>query len=89
MKGPLTILEQEAVRLRKRLDAGEASEEERRRLIEVFEELEVRLVADAKRRAGGSVLLQEMAAAQLGFLRELERMARGRVADPPLQEVGK
>ncbi len=68
-------LEQEAVALRKKLNAGRASEEERQRLLEVFEELELLLVADDKRRRGDT-LLSEMASSQLGFLKELEKMTR-------------
>ncbi len=72
-------LEREAVQLRKKLNAGRASEQERQRLIKVFEELEKLLLADEKRRGRG-IVLDEMARSQLGFLKELERMggAQGR-----------
>ncbi len=68
-------LEREAVDLRKKLNAGRASEAERRRLLEVFAELERLLVADDKRRRRDT-LLSEMATSQLGFLKELEKMTR-------------
>ena len=68
-------MEKEAVGLRRKLNAGRASEDDRRRLIQVFEELERLLLADDKRRQR-ETLLTEMTKSQLGFLKELERMTR-------------
>ncbi|MCP4658272.1 MAG: AAA family ATPase, partial [bacterium] len=68
--------EEEARRLREKIEAGEATEADRRQLISLLEELEVLQADDEKRRSQGP-LLSELAKAQIGFLRQLDGMIQG------------
>jgi hypothetical protein len=64
--------EAEVVRLRKRVQQDEATKEERARLLELLDQLQV-LFAQDERRRGQEVLLTELARTQLALVRRLER----------------